>query len=420
MDSHSPPPAVGQRSAGARVQSLESMRALAALQVIFLHLFTAFLLALVHDTGAGGAGDLVRNSPVFYLYDGYSAVYLFFVLSGYVLTRPFTRVAEYPLAVIGARWVRLAVPAVAACVFAAAVMAILPRQHIEVARLTGSNWLAELWWPPRGLLQFLRDAFVNALFTGYRELGTLAALGQHRAGLQPISVAYVVPLWTLSIEFFGSILVLAAAATRRFAPRAWPFVMVGAAVCLCRTPFLCFFVGHCAAVFGLSEKPSRVPALLCVAGLAAGVMLCVSAEQSAFPPADMLCRMSAAWMLPCEDVYHLQKGVGAMLVFLSVTQWNAARRLLSHRRLALLGRLSFPIYLVHWPIVFGFGCFVYLAVLPAGPQAAAVTAIVAGFVATMLAALAFRHVDAAAQELSRVVRDLATKRGRPPPAEVRQ
>jgi peptidoglycan/LPS O-acetylase OafA/YrhL len=405
MDSRNQP--LNQRFAGARIQSLESMRALAAIQVILLHLFTAFVPPLVNGV-PGDAGAFIRNSPLFYLYDGYSAVYVFFVLSGYVLTRPFARDADHPLAVIGARWVRLAVPVVAACAFAAAVMAIWPDAHVDVGHMTGSGWLADLWMPPGGLVQFLRDSFVNALFVGYHGAGTVSALGLDGAALQPISFAYAAPLWTLSIEFFGSIMILCLAATQRFIPRAWPFVVLAAALFLWRTSFVCFIVGHYAAVAGASaKKPTRFPAALCVAGLVSGVFLCVSAEQQAATPlADMICRLPATWMVPCDDAYHFQKTLGALLVFMSVSQWDAARRLLSHRRLALLGRLSFPIYLVHWPIVFGFGCAVYLAALPQGVTVAAAEAVITGLVATLLVALAFTRVDAAAQRLSHVLRDL--------------
>lgn len=401
-----------------RIQSLELLRGIAALQVVLLHLFSAFVPAIVF--GTAGPGGLIHKSPLFYLYDGYSAVYVFFFLSGFVLTRPFTRDAGSPLAVIGARWVRLALPAAAACLFAAVLMVIWPNAHLQVARLTGSTWLADLWRVPAGAAQLLRDATANALFTGYREVGALASLGQQdRAGLQPVGDAYVVPLWTLSVEFYGSALVLGLAAIRRFAPRIWPLAMVVAAMLLFRTAYLCFVVGHFLAVIGMTAKPVRAPAALCAAGLAAGILLCVGAEGHPLPPAETVCRLPAAWMLPCDDAYQVQKIFGALLVFLSVTQWDAARRFLSHPRLALFGRLSFPIYLVHWPLVLGFGCFVYMTVLPEGAEIAAATAVAAGLLVTLFVALAFTHVDLAAQRLSHVLRDLARRRSEASPTAVR-
>src|ERR1700739_3131929 len=75
-----------------RIVYLESIRALAALHVVLLHFFAAFAPDLVFALPAGAAvAGLIHLSPLYFLYDGYSAVYIFFALSGYVLTRSFER-----------------------------------------------------------------------------------------------------------------------------------------------------------------------------------------------------------------------------------------------------------------------------------------------------------------------------------------
>ena len=159
-----------------RLLPLESLRALAAFQVLLLHMFSAFLPAIVfYEPETPFLGLAVHRSLLFYFYDGYSAVYIFFVLSGYVLTAPFVRDAASPVRVLAARWVRLAVPALAACIFAAAMMALLPGAHVAAGRAVHSDWLASTWLPDPGPLPFWRDYFY-ALFIGYQD-GTVASFG---------------------------------------------------------------------------------------------------------------------------------------------------------------------------------------------------------------------------------------------------
>src|ERR1700727_3342633 len=97
-----------------RIAYLESIRGLAALQVILLHFFAAFAPNLVFALPAAAAiAGYIHLSPLYFLYDGYSAVYIFFALSGYVLTRSFERHPAQPAAQILGRIVRLGLPALA-------------------------------------------------------------------------------------------------------------------------------------------------------------------------------------------------------------------------------------------------------------------------------------------------------------------
>jgi len=114
-----------------RIAYLESIRGLAALQVLLLHFFAAFAPGLVFPMATGsGIAAAIHLSPFFFLYDGYSAVYIFFALSGYVLTRSFERHLAQPAAQVLARIVRLGLPAVAATLIAAAVMLIFGRPNV--------------------------------------------------------------------------------------------------------------------------------------------------------------------------------------------------------------------------------------------------------------------------------------------------
>src|SRR5674476_901615 len=85
------------RDKAPRIAYLESIRGLAALQVLLLHFFGAFAPDLVYALPGGATvTGYIHLSPLYFLYDGYSAVYIFFALSGYVLTRSFERHLAQP------------------------------------------------------------------------------------------------------------------------------------------------------------------------------------------------------------------------------------------------------------------------------------------------------------------------------------
>jgi len=71
-----------------------------------------------------------------------------------------------------------------------------------------------------------------------------------------------------------------------------------------------------------------------------------------------------AWLqLDEESFWH---AVGALLTLLAAESWAPLRRLLSQRLPRFLGRISFPLYLVHLPILMSFGCGMFLLYLEAG------------------------------------------------------
>src|SRR3979411_2154943 len=125
MSGSAPQCPAGPRANVPRIAYLESIRGLAALQVLLLHFFAAFAPDLVFALPAGAAvAGIIHLSPLYFLYDGYSAVYIFFGLSGYVWSRAFERHLARPSSQILGRVIRLGLPAVAATLIAAAVLLV--------------------------------------------------------------------------------------------------------------------------------------------------------------------------------------------------------------------------------------------------------------------------------------------------------
>ena len=91
------------------------------------------------------------------------------------------------------------------------------------------------------------------------------------------------------------------------------------------------------------------------------------------------------------------------MVYIAVLVLPVAQRICSMRLPAWLGRMSFPIYLLHWPIMMTVGSMTFLFASPLGQQIAAITALLVGLLVTLPLAILFeRFVDQPAIALSRV------------------
>ena len=126
---------------------LESLRGIAALQVFLLHLLGAFWLPAVTGEGPPGLATWLARSPLALLYDGESAVALFFILSGAVLTRAFPRQLAAPGAALAGRLLRLGLPAAAACLLAFLTFHAFRGAHGAAGVLLGASWLGRQFGP---------------------------------------------------------------------------------------------------------------------------------------------------------------------------------------------------------------------------------------------------------------------------------
>jgi peptidoglycan/LPS O-acetylase OafA/YrhL len=386
-----------------RIAYLESIRGLAALQVLLLHFLGAFAPDLVVSLPAGaGIAGYIHLSPLYFLYDGYSAVYIFFALSGYVLTRAFERHLARPSSQILARIVRLGLPAIAATLVAAVVMLMFGKPNVPAGELSGSIWFASQWNSDLSVLSAIRDGTINALFLGYRGLPGVAFLAPWQ---QPVENSLVAPLWTLSIEFYGSMIVLGLCWCARRSRALWWSVMLLGAIFTIRSAYICFFVGHLLATVQRAERPAPVGRRLPMLAIMFGVLLCVLAEVWQPQWLRSLCADPTYFLFPGQFAPMQLKTYGALLVLVGVIDLQAARHFLSRPWLVARSKLSFPLYLIHWPILFGPSAALFLLLNGmVGIELARLCAIVAGICLAFAGSLVFLLVDRRALELSRTLR----------------
>ena len=177
----------------ARVTFLDGLRGIAAFVVIVSHLIAGFFPALYFGAeGRSGAElmDAISKSPLFVAYSGTFAVYIFFVLSGFVIAASAAKTTcRLPVLVI-ARYLRLAVPVGASVCFAFALVNVFPGAPQRAAALVGNWWLDLIYRPFNLTFGFaLREAFVSVYWTGLSYYNNV--------------------LWTMRIELAGSVAIYA-------------------------------------------------------------------------------------------------------------------------------------------------------------------------------------------------------------------
>lgn len=331
--------------------ALETLRGLAAVSVLFWHAMLGFLPARSGIFETFDKADGVNTAIWFGLIHGTGAVVFFFVLSGYVLTRAYfadpdpSRLYRTALK----RWPRLAMP-VLASVFASWMLFALGLYSFEaVGALTGSPWLIRFGYANEvPFAMSLTDALAEGAFlTFFRG-----------------DANYNSSLWTMRYEFIGSYMAFALAfllaATSSRAAHLY-LVLVAVGLAHFANPLYAAFPAGVALALLLPRD--RAPLTL-FAGLAC---LAVAVYCLGYSGVRRGAYGAFAWLTPFRFPSVYLNILGALLLIAAVERCRPLHTALSAPWGAVLGRLSFPLYLVHVPVLCSLGCWAYLAAAQVAP-----------------------------------------------------
>jgi peptidoglycan/LPS O-acetylase OafA/YrhL len=328
---------------------LEAYRGIASLIVLVHHFFLGFSPETTGLLKEVRHADSLIGSPFFVLFNGTGAVSFFFVLSGFVLCWGFfqTENASLIRRSFFKRWPRLAGPVVLTTI----ASCLLFKWHLyyfaPAAEISHSPWLGTFaygGWTP-GFHPSMGNAIRQGIFTFWT--------GQN---------AYNTNLWTMRPEFLGSLLVFVLAmfihAVLRYKSLLWAGVMLGAGLMPLNDYLLPFIVGVILSAHVARPSGWRLSPAWAMGWIGLGLYLLGYAESiGAYSWGAALERTG----LTQVQVQVLLYTLGSALIIQATMSCDSVFRFMDNRVAAVLGRLSFPLYLVHVLVICSASSAVFVA-----------------------------------------------------------
>lgn len=329
---------------------------------------------------AGRSSPGLIGSPAIAAIDGPAAVALFFVLSGFVVPLGFFRDGRRRVAVqaVAKRWLRLAVPAASAALLSYLLFRLGLFHYREAAGVTHSEWLASYGGSdPSGTL-------VPSL-AGALEEGLVGAFLRDYDTYAPV-------LWTMHQELLGSLVSLAMALIicRSGSLLCGLGLIGGSALALMTDPWLVpFIVGTGLAVLSW-RHPSNLHWAVAVASICLGLFLFGYLEPTGSYAGFQVVQDSTGY----RDDRILVHTLAGALIIIGLIGNDAAGRALRIRPLVALGRLSFPIYLFHFPLLCSLACGLFITFQRAATYQVSLALVVIIYLPVVLVSgLLFGRVD---------------------------
>jgi len=334
--------------------SLDAMRGIAALVVFGWHCTLAFYPEFSGYVGTTHIEDTARSQFWFAAINGSSAVAFFFVLSGFVLSRPYLQSGERSILVRGVlkRWPRLAGPVFATVMASWLLFKIGAYFYQPAAVITHSSWLAH---------------FAGGYAAGPFEptFASAAAQGVMLTFLRG-DYGYDSSLWTMSYELYGSLMVYALAFLlfQATTTGARVLVLAGATlICQLMNPLLApFLVGVALAAF-LPRRGFRAPGIVALPAVILALLMCGYTRGAG----GFYAGVSAVYPSAMPEPYLY--AIAAAMLIVAAEGWAGMKSFLSRPWGFISGELSFPFYLVHVLALCSLGA---LTLTATGSKAAAI------------------------------------------------
>ena len=344
-----------------RLDELDGLRGWASLSVALYHICWETF---------GDAFPAIHNIILGMMLNGRLAVSIFFVLSGEVLSVAYwgnrDRAGVARMAI--RRYSRLTIPIFFSCL-AVYLLMCFGWVHFEAARPIVNNPIMF-----DQILAFSPD------FAGLMRYSLFDVYIVRKA--QQGVVTYNNFLWTMPTELIGSFCVFFVLMTERYIKHALAVVLVaGIALVVARSLVGCFMFGivlghmHIKGTFAILRSKRGVPVFSVLA--AAGLLVWVSWLQMRGQNQTGSFTLAAAAVVFCV---HVNTGLAGFF---------------RNRVSVVLGRLSFPLYLVHFPVILSLTAFGIVWARDHGglTPVAAAGIMVVSILARLLCAVAFEPVE---------------------------
>ncbi|WP_312626711.1 acyltransferase [Scandinavium sp.] len=308
---------------GHKISYLEGLRGISCMVVIFDHCVNDFYPALRHTGDPGVAGaikTIIAASPLNIIYSGLISVFIFFVLSGYVLSYKYHKTKELSVVTIGAlkRYFRLLIPVIASMIFFWLCFE-------SISLIFGDR-------NPFSLNTIIKTSVYNVFFTGKDVING--------------------PLWTMHIELMGSFVVFALIALTHNLSKRWLIYTACLAYSFNTVYFLFIFgafvcdivtSGYLKDKFTCTNK--YMLAFLFVTSL---IFMSYPTIRPGVSTIGMHSIMKIDTNFNIASFWHI---LGVCLFFYFSMNSKITQDIFSRKTPLFLGKISFSSYVIHFPIL---------------------------------------------------------------------
>ncbi|MGG5218648.1 MULTISPECIES: acyltransferase family protein [Rahnella] len=314
---------------------VDGLRGVACFMVVLSHLALIFYPGL-HDPSVYNNKfvSFIANGPLAFSYSGTAAVYIFFVLSGFILSHSFMKSGSLASAlpnIATKRYFRLAIPATASCIFAYFILSLF---HPNTS--TVPPWINFYATNNKTLIDAIYSGVVGSFFS------------------QPAKVNPV--LWTMKIELIGSFLTYFLCIIISKAMRKWLILLLfSLAFFASQLPqhekygYISFILG--VWIYTCNFKIGIVfSAILIVLGIYFG-----GVHYGSYSYIRMINYVRFFLNGEESNAYYLFNFFSGFLICLVVLKNNYFVSFFSKKLFSFMGKVSFTVYLFHLPFIYLIG-----------------------------------------------------------------
>jgi peptidoglycan/LPS O-acetylase OafA/YrhL len=310
-----------------RINHLDGLRGLAAVVVVVFHYLSAFVPALTPDQT--GYPYWLSDTPLAVLFNGPFAVVVFFVLSGFVVSKAAAHKSDpLPLTIV-LRYLRLTIPMLVSVLIAWLLLTTFPTEAIKLESITGTPWLSSTF---NGVIPSLLQAIKDATYDVYRH------------GVSRFNNV----MWSMKWELIGSVAIYGIYAFfHRSVYIIATFIAVFVLLLWKGPPY--YFE---AFVFGVLMQEawthSRLKQVAPTIALTIGLIL--GSQGTGFAHRYGLDFLPLA-LRPGEKAGMIYPIAAALVVYGCLISVPVSK-FLQQKQCLFLGRISFGLYLIHVPIAY--------------------------------------------------------------------
>lgn len=332
-----------------RFMELEGLRGIAAIIVAVFHFLVVFYAGAFYGLDERAPvqhfrlEDNLYGNPLAGLLSGAFAVSIFFVLSGFVLSIGFFQTGKSKIIknLAAKRYIRLMLPALASIIFAYIVIVLGLSHTREVAAISQSIEGIQQW----NLIPNFFEAIKGGVYGIFVQGGN----------------PYNRVLWTMYTEFSGSFLIFGFLLIFGKSHYRWiPYAIL--IFLTYNNFFFAFILGMLFAdlynLGWIKQKARNITATLLL--LLGGIFL------GGYPDGNNTTTIYAilnSIPIGLNNVpIHFYTIIGAALLLFTVLRSSQVATLLRHKRVSVLGKYTYSLYLVHMTILYTFttGLFLFL------------------------------------------------------------